>query len=1032
MPMNLGLGLGLSRRIGAGGGGGSFVTSYTVGFEPNADAGTAGDLFVATTGNDSNDGSFATPKRTISNALAAASAGQTIRVRAGTYRERVVMAGKGGVSPTVRTRIMGYGTEKPLVTAGEPLTGFVQCTVADAPVLGPINPANVWKVTGIAKSSIASSNGLAANIHEAGVKLPICRSRPDLFNPQPQLLNDNDMWIRSINTITSGGNIVSWQLPAGAAPFGYDDLTSAQVLRCQIRYHTAPNVNDVTTPSSYTAATRTLVPTASAIEYETNSNRDTLCLTNLLPRMERGSWGFVDNGSTVDFYVWPNDVANLTSGMEYAARANIFDTNGVSNIEISHMELAMASSASVVELDGGHAISAHNPGTLSHHRYQNLLIRGTERSGQGYGPIELRDVDNIEIDRVTIKDAIGQFGMFVRGTIGNEVPDVIPNPTNIGAGWNPIENLLITRTLVDTSESAAFRVFVARNGVVAFCETRQCGLAAHANKINFYEQCHNMLVYGCNFAGADGYATWQEASDICFVANNLSMHYNPGEGRTLNDQNNTLPGSPSPATPGKYPPSMFSAAHRPTVNGSIILNNRLTPYDLSLSEQDSLILGNVDADVSFTVHNNITHGVTGTVLSRITAWDRNIQTNGAAIGGGFGVNDIITTASGMYTDVETGDFSYKPGAAIRTATPQNVSSIITALQSRFPLFTEWDKGVGQQPINWANPFFGPVQNYDQTLLSPIQRIRWPSVTGTLVVGFTVGSDPGWIEASPFPSFAYQWQTSPDGVTWTDIAGATGATYVPVSGDIGQRIRQRITAGNDVAFAVGATPILASYPIATPTQLAYLEQTSGSATSKNLETPAFSTNGRPILVVASQRNSSNADATLTVTLGTAGRAFGTGTTVPFVFRGRGTSNESQVLILLAPGTATNQTIQVQSSLTTFGTQVAVFEVQGLTGAGATGSGGVSVVSTITSALTTLNPNSAVLHIFNRFSGDIVADPVTLSGATLLVNDNTGGVSVSADLAITIGFELAPVLASYGATTTWTTGRTTRWTAVELRS
>lgn len=996
------------------------------------DAGFDGDMFVSPTGSDSNPGTLAYPKRTLGAALAAITPGQTIRVRAGTYRERVVMSGKGGVSSAVRTRIMGYGTEKPVITAGEPLTGFVQCTIADAPVLGPVNPANVWKVTGIAKSSIASSDGLAANIHEAGVKLPICRSRPDLFNPQPQLLNDNDQWIRSINTVTSGGNIVSWQLPAGAAPFGYDDLTSAQVLRCQLRYHTTPNVNATTTPATYNVATRTVTPTLSTIAYESNSNRDTLCLTNLLPRMERGSWGFVDNGSTVDFYVWPNDVANLTSGIEYAARTNCIDTNGVSNIEISHMQILMASSSSTNPADGGHAIACHLTGPLSNHRYRNLYVGGTERSGVGYGPLDIRGVNNLEIDRVTISNAIGQFGMFLRGTVGNQVPDVIPNPTNIGAGWAPMSGLLMTRVLVDTSESAAYRVYASRDGVIAFCETKQCGLAAHANKINFYEQCHNMLVYGCNLAGADGYATYQEASDICFVANNLSGHYAPGEGRTLVDQNTFLAGSP-PSTPGKYPPSMFSVAHRPTVNGSIAINNRLTPYDLNLANTNSFQLGNAAADVSWTVHNNITHGVTGTVTSRLTAWDRNIQTSGTAIGGGFGVNDIITTAALLYNDPETGDFGYRAGSAVRTGAAQNVSSIITALQARFPQFTEWNLGAGQRPINWATPFFGPIQNYDDNLACPIQRIRWPTLTGTLVSGFTLGSDPGWIEASPFGALAYQWQTSADGgVTWADIAGATGATYTLVSGDIGRRIRQRIQAGTDTAYAVGATAVLATYPILNPVQMALLKTTSGSATAKPLETLPFSTNGKPILVVVSQRNSSNADTTLTVTLGNYLRTRGTGTPVPFAMRGRRTSNESQILLLIAPGTATNQSVQVDSSLTTFGTQVAVYEVEGMTAIGATATGGGSTSSTIASALTTTFATSMVLHVFNRFSGDLVADPITMTGATQLLNDNTGGTNVSSDLGIAIGFELASSVGSYDATASWTTNRAVQWLSAELRS
>jgi len=45
------------------------------------------------------------------------------------------------------------------------------------------------------------------------------------------------------------------------------------------------------------------------------------------------------------------------------------------------------------------------------------------------------------------------------------------------------------------------------------------------------------------------------------------------------------------------------------------------------------------------------------------------------------------------------------------------------------------------------------------------------------------------------SYLYQWQDSGDGSSWSDIPGATSATYTPVAGDIGKYIRVEVAASN---------------------------------------------------------------------------------------------------------------------------------------------------------------------------------------------------------------------------------------------
>jgi hypothetical protein len=61
---------------------------------------------------------------------------------------------------------------------------------------------------------------------------------------------------------------------------------------------------------------------------------------------------------------------------------------------------------------------------------------------------------------------------------------------------------------------------------------------------------------------------------------------------------------------------------------------------------------------------------------------------------------------------------------------------------------------------------------------------------------------------------YQWQTAPDDVTWSNLAGATAATYPVQSTDIGSYIRSTVTStGTDSTTAVAASPGVQIVPFA---------------------------------------------------------------------------------------------------------------------------------------------------------------------------------------------------------------------------
>ncbi|MGA9860269.1 MAG: hypothetical protein WBQ18_20550 [Solirubrobacteraceae bacterium] len=95
---------------------------------------------------------------------------------------------------------------------------------------------------------------------------------------------------------------------------------------------------------------------------------------------------------------------------------------------------------------------------------------------------------------------------------------------------------------------------------------------------------------------------------------------------------------------------------------------------------------------------------------------------------------------------------------------------------------------------------------------PVNTVA-PTISGTAGRGFLLSATPGtW--GGIGNSLAYQWQSSTDGTTWTDIAGANQTTYALGIGDEGTRVRVLVTASNPdgtVSAPSAASAIVASAP-----------------------------------------------------------------------------------------------------------------------------------------------------------------------------------------------------------------------------
>ena len=102
---------------------------------------------------------------------------------------------------------------------------------------------------------------------------------------------------------------------------------------------------------------------------------------------------------------------------------------------------------------------------------------------------------------------------------------------------------------------------------------------------------------------------------------------------------------------------------------------------------------------------------------------------------------------------------------------------------------------------------------------PPVPVHAPTIAGEAKRGRTLTASPGtWTGAT---SYSYSWERQ-SGADWNAIAGATAATYLPMSDDVGHALRVRVVAANstasaDPAVSAATAPILdASVPTPTPT------------------------------------------------------------------------------------------------------------------------------------------------------------------------------------------------------------------------
>jgi hypothetical protein len=124
-------------------------------------------------------------------------------------------------------------------------------------------------------------------------------------------------------------------------------------------------------------------------------------------------------------------------------------------------------------------------------------------------------------------------------------------------------------------------------------------------------------------------------------------------------------------------------------------------------------------------------------------------------------------------------------------------------------------------VTASNPDTSVAAASDPTAVvvsSPPVNTAAPAISGPAQRGATLGATQGsWTGNGN--AYAYQWQSSTDGTTWTNLAGATSLSYPLGVADEGRLLRVVVTATNPDAMVVAASAPTTRVPSAPPVSTA---------------------------------------------------------------------------------------------------------------------------------------------------------------------------------------------------------------------
>ena len=193
------------------------------------------------------------------------------------------------------------------------------------------------------------------------------------------------------------------------------------------------------------------------------------------------------------------------------------------------------------------------------------------------------------------------------------------------------------------------------------------------------------------------------------------------------------------------------------------------------------------------------------------------------VSGTLAALSTVSTTNGTWST--SGTFTYQWQSSPDGSTWTNIASGGTA--STYVLTsTETGKYMRVQVTNSisSGAISGTAYSAATVKISAPSNTAIPVITGTLRIGSTQTTTNGTWTNSP-SSFTYQWQSSNNGISWTNISGATAITYVPTFDICNAQIRVVVAAigGGDTA-TVNSAAVSGFLPPAAPNTLPTINDT----------------------------------------------------------------------------------------------------------------------------------------------------------------------------------------------------------------
>lgn len=670
---------------------------------------TAADWFVnGAVGSSGVGTSVGTAFKTIQEGVdAAVTTGGTVAVLAGVYRESVILTG----AYTAPLRLVRYEAEVPTITGAEILSGAIPCILGDMNIVGA-NWQRMYKAT-ITNADKPSFTPKSLNLHENGAFMPIAidqlpTAEFGLFNSDPQY------WHTASAVTEDGSGYIDSLTDISVLP----NYSALQLTNAEVKLYGSPNITETGTITAYDGVSK--IDITSTVDYYTGlPYADNYALINIMPNMEVGQWGyFVETNGDITVYFWPTDSANVTAGIEYSKRDTGIDISTGENVVIEGFEVfQQAGTGTVSGLPIGHRTSA----TVSPRRVgltvKQCCIGKTMQDAGGYGGIYTASIDSVILENNTMVNLGDNYGLFVHrcasvSVTSNYVYRAERSPMRFYGGGGTVGN--------DTEDV-----------IVSFNKMEECGREIHSNKMNFYEGCDTVLIYGNKFVDCYGYFTYQESSNIVAAFNEVAGDHRLATtdgGRAVVDQNHVSDGPPD--------------------NTGILdyFNNHSIPNPKNITDGDGWELAS-DQDLQTTnFYNNIFNGG-GVDVRRAAARLGDQKNNLRTVSSGntyyTDATDIDgTTIADVYTNAPSGDFTFSSGSLQGDPAYDMSTKISSVYEVMFPTF-DFDQDINKIPLTTA--FLGAVNTVASGTINPefIPMGLGPDadITHLILLGLNVAATP---------------------------------------------------------------------------------------------------------------------------------------------------------------------------------------------------------------------------------------------------------------------------------------------------